>query len=284
LTSSLGYGSNYAEYRAALDAERARSDAAPIIVATPKDCPFIARRLGRLCERCREDGGHFALNSFPRIARYVYDTTSCLSGMTIPSEKSREREELRERCLIAGITDAEMLENFARLKRDPDNAEAFDAVRNWTEGNLLILSAISDDNPTGNGQGKSALAHALTVKLCQERRSARYRTAMGLAADWKAEIAEKTEWPDTQCEMIDVLIVDNLGGEAVVSEWLPGKLLELVDARQRRGLPTIASSRYLPDSLVRHYQGQGADIMSRLSSGRVVQVGGPDRRLGGQGQ
>ncbi len=255
----------------------------PQVVESPEQCPFTLRRMKPDCNECAKWYGTLAVNSLHPVTRTVYDTSRCLYRRQQPEElQERERAELRERCLAAGLTETEMEENFGKAKRDPYNADAFDAVQGWlpTHQNLFILSRRGERNEwTGNGQGKSFLMHCLTRKLCQLGVRVLYRLSHVLAEEWRKAVAENDEYFGVDYELADVLILDNLGGEAVKSEWLPEKLFCLVNSRLRNDKPTIATTRCNIDELTAHYGGMGADIVSRLSSGKVVQIGGPDRRI-----
>ena len=81
-------------------------------------------------------------------------------------------------------------------------------------------------------------------------------------------------------DLAPVLILDNLGAEPPSSEWYPARLFELIDGRARSGDPIVCTSRFDPDALAAHYGSVGPDIVSRLTAGRVVGIGGKDRRGG----
>jgi DNA replication protein DnaC len=87
------------------------------------------------------------------------------------------------------------------------------------------------------------------------------------------------------CYNADLLVLDDMGAEYVKSEngsesWATDKLFQVIYSRM--GKPTIYTTNYTADELVKKYGQHGGRIVSRMMKGtKVVKFDGKDYRLKG---
>jgi DNA replication protein DnaC len=80
-----------------------------------------------------------------------------------------------------------------------------------------------------------------------------------------------------------VLVLDDLG-KTKPTEWVYENLYNTLERRWADGRSTVFTANYRPLDVAKRisFDKEGAEaVVSRLASGKVVQVKGPDRRLGG---
>ncbi len=135
----------------------------------------------------------------------------------------------------------------------------------------------------GCGTGKTHAA-ACAVRLAViAGRKARLVTAKRLLDEVKGGFDSGERDALRRYGAIDLLALDDLGAERS-TPWSVGELTDLVDERVARGLPTVVTSNYRLGELRDIWGGvDGARLASRLAGAcDIVEVSGPDRRLGGK--
>lgn len=289
MTSPLLRIESATAFTQAVLAER-RVDRTPVVVRHPGECPFqrVPKEVHD-CGACRAEHGLFARSTFALgegaersfTRRTLYDTRECLEGSGAVRHQAK-REEIRELVRAARLTGDEVHHSFARTTVDAHNRQAVARLTSWQPGRmgLLVRAARDQDNPAGNGVGKSHLLHALVIRLaCDDVLSLYYSTADLLAA-----MRDDEEALYAECTYVPVLVLDNLGGEPMFKNGLDAnRLFRIIDKRYREGRPIVAASRFTLDQLAAHYGPQhGTDIVSRLAERcEPLLLGGPDRRIAG---
>ena len=87
------------------------------------------------------------------------------------------------------------------------------------------------------------------------------------------------EWLDEQAKWHHWLVVDDIGFTDKPSAWQTEAIYHLANERRAHQRPTLWTSNLDPDTLAKVY---GPAIASRLTGGKVVCLGGQDRRAGPQ--
>lgn len=155
---------------------------------------------------------------------------------------------------------------FARFIPLPENASALAAIRQLALDPEHSVSPLLLHGPTGSG--KSCLVAALAEALAEELAD---RTICTLSANafplpWSQDepAAEERYRAARQC---DLLIVEDL-------HHLPARaaetLVELLDERQREGLPTVLTANAGPAQLAHRGEAMPVRLTNRLASGLVV--------------
>lgn len=134
----------------------------------------------------------------------------------------------------------------------------------------------------GCGTGKTYAA-ACAVRLCVEAGGkARLVTAKRLLDEVKDGYDGGERDAIRRYASLDLLALDDLGAERA-TPWSVGELTDLVDERVAGGLPTIVTSNFRLGELRDIWGGvEGRRLASRIAGAcGIVEVSGPDRRLGG---
>lgn len=133
------------------------------------------------------------------------------------------------------------------------------------------------------GGGKSMRARAVAAELARRGIDARYLPEAVLIKAQDAETAGERAWRTAlwdQAASCTLLVLDELGNRADVTEAYRGRVDELLDARDRQGLHVLATSNAAPDKL---RIARGERFVSRLIGmcGRagVAEVRDQDQRL-----
>jgi len=253
------------------------------VVSQVSECPRpgFEREL-RFCPICREQGGRLFLTDFRAGVRYEFDTRQCMARVDEPGPDLRAASGLTEReaaCRLAPV--------------DRWNREAYGRLAGWQPGErgvyLLGRPCPEEDNPHGNGTGKTWGLCALVARLCSEGIGAVFTTTGELLDGMRAAYGQEgraealmRRW----CEA-PALCLDGLGQESIRrdSEWGAATLYAVIDRRVRAGRAVFVSSRLrLPGDVERRYGPEyGPDIASRLVGAcDVMPLSGPDRRYGGR--
>ena len=170
----------------------------------------------------------------------------------------------------AGVLARERAASFDTLAVDAANRRAVDAARAWAE------------NPTGffylagdAGRGKSWLMAAML----------RERVLLGESALWLRETdliervysGQNNDSLDRmrKIKTVRLLAVDDLG-TGKVTDRLEELIYSILDFRHGAMLPTILTGNLDMTGVAARY---GSRVASRLSTGQVVILSGPDRRL-----
>lgn len=168
-----------------------------------------------------------------------------------------------------------------------ENFEGSEAVK---QACRAIAKNPSDLVLTGSpGTGKSHLAAAIVRELILAgkifrvtdplRSVAEFITAANLFLDLRKSFNDREADTETviieRLSKITLLVLDDLGSEKP-SEWAITTLYTIIDARYREMRPTIVTTNLS----LKQIAGQLHErIASRLSSGNIVKLSGPDHRV-----
>lgn len=130
------------------------------------------------------------------------------------------------------------------------------------------------------GRGKTYAAAAAVRLAVQAGRSAKLMSVKSLLDGVKAGFDGRDKEVLARAERYGLLALDDLGAERA-TEWAREAVEGLIDAREKRELPTIVTSNYRIGQVRDLWGGMdGARIASRLGgSCEVIEVAGFDRRL-----
>lgn len=129
------------------------------------------------------------------------------------------------------------------------------------------------------GTGKSSIASLIVRDAIQRGRSCKSvdwaEFLRGIKAGFKAGTSEALI--DAACS-VDLLVLDDVGKDQP-SEWAGQVLFEVVNGRERRGLPTMATSNYPPkDACLRYGEDKGLAIADRIGGSSVAVLAGKSFR------
>lgn len=179
---------------------------------------------------------------------------------------------------------------FSTFKTDtPDRAKAFQVAKDYADN-----FAIHMEDGTGlyiegtNGTGKTHLAAAIAMQLMTEQEiPCICRTTGDLLMDIKAAFNQEgiTEQEILKTyKDVPLLILDDLGKEQC-TDWSISTLYSIINDRYEQMLPTIITTNYNSDDLVRALTPKGYDnykavaIVSRLREvSRVLTMAWRDER------
>ena len=254
---------------------------APVITKTitsPEECQW--RDNWRKCEDC-QDGQRTVERWEPKPHRVIYDVSTCF-------------KEVRYRELIqkSGLVGIELRHTFEAAVIDRYNRELYTRLMKWEPsagGGIYIAAEKDQNNPQGNGTGKSYALHALTHRLCRMGIPCLYgRTTdflMQLRAAYDNGAQESERKVLNRYTNVPVLLWDDLGKESFRTDWGPEKFYYVIDYRVRTNKPMIISTNFsLADIEVRFgLDNFGPAIASRLAGFcEMWTLGGPDRRVKGR--
>jgi DNA replication protein DnaC len=245
-----------------------------VAISSPAACPWGSRGMPNMrCDRCRDAQGGVVRERLTRPALHIvdYHTADCY------------QEVYREHLLRAsGLPAALWSHTFAGAGRTGDRAGYLQLLQDWdwTTGRGLYVWGT-------NGVGKSYGTHCLTVHLA----------AQGVAVQWATtavvvQAARNFQGRQSPSDTYDplarfinapVLVLDDMGKEALASDWGREQLFRLIDGRVNEGRPMVVTSNWTPEALeARMGENYGAAIVSRLlGSCQVLEMQGNDLRRGG---
>ena len=276
---------------------RAKLDAMPWndhLVTSVSNCPYhqyltdvpeIACHGG-----CANDGEYTCQQSTFPLSKHRYAVAQCRENRPERERLAKLNRYRRDSGLVDGNKrNSEYQHTFDAWKVTTANQELYSFLRFWSphaDEGVYIASLPSPSNPSGNGLGKSYALHALTNRLCAEGVTCRFcRTSDFLIA------IRDTYHSDTEVDELDivrqfsqvpVLLWDDLGKEAIRSEWGAEKLYQVIDDRCRQGLPVVISSNFLPDMIQDRFGANfGPAIVSRIAAmcPNIFQLAGDDQRF-----
>lgn len=137
---------------------------------------------------------------------------------------------------------------------------------------------LNDKNPPkgvflygGYGQGKSVIMYNFAKELSKEGKKVIYAYYPDLVRRLKSSMAtSELEVMLTELKKIDILMLDDLGGEnntAFVRDELLGPVLQY---RMNNYLPTFATSNYTIDALRLHFAETSSEL-DKLKAGRIIE-------------
>lgn len=211
-------------------------------------------------------------------------TVHCACDCSVAQNK-REAEEKRKRDRMqyldsmrrTGFPDAEMREwTFAKSDHtDHKNeniarkyVENFDAMRSQGTGLLLCGSV---------GTGKSFLAAAIANELISQGTPCLMTNFSRIISRVSEKFGGDQKYLDN-LNRFDLLIIDDLGAERD-SEYMWEKVMDVIDARYRAGLPLIVTTNLNPKDLYDPSDIRRQRVFSRLKEMCIfLEVNGADRR------
>lgn len=211
-------------------------------------------------------------------------TVHCACNCSVTQNK-REAEEKRKRDRMqyldsmrrTGFPDAEMREwTFAKSDHtDQKNeniarkyVENFNAMREQGTGLLLCGSV---------GTGKSFLAAAIANELISQGTPCLMTNFSRIISRISEKFGGDQKYLDN-LNRFDLLIIDDLGAERD-SEYMWEKVMDVIDARYRAGLPLIVTTNLKPKDLYDPSDIRRQRIFSRLKEMCIfLEVNGADRR------
>jgi DNA replication protein DnaC len=262
-----------------LEARKKMFGAAPKIkkkVTQPEQCPFEYLS----CDDCK-CGVRIVNISEPVPVQCIYEVSDCWGEVMY-------RKLIRESRLV-GI---ELKHTFEAAKIDCYNKELYQYLQNWdyTKGIGVYIGAQKDENnPQGNGTGKSYALHALVHRLCREGVRCLYARTVDFLKDLQATYNDDSKESEIKVlakyANVPVLLWDDLGKESFRSDWGPERFYHIIDERVRNGRPIVISSNFGIEELEQRFGdgNHGPAIVSRLAGHcEYFLLGGPDRRLSKQ--
>lgn len=211
-------------------------------------------------------------------------TVHCACDCSVAQNK-REAEEKRKRDRMqyldsmrrTGFPDAEMREwTFAKSDHtDQKNeniarkyVENFDAMREQGTG-LLLCGQV--------GTGKSFLAAAIANELISQGTPCLMTNFSRIISRISEKFGGDQKYLDN-LNRFDLLIIDDLGAERD-SEYMWEKVMAVIDARYRAGLPLIVTTNLKPKDLYDPSDIRRQRVFSRLKEMCIfLEVNGADRR------
>lgn len=211
-------------------------------------------------------------------------TVRCACECSV-AQNAREAEEKRKRDRLqyldsmrrTGFPDAEMREwTFSKSDHTDQKNENiarkyvanFDAMRSQGTGLLLCGSV---------GTGKSFLAAAIANELISQGTPCLMTNFSRIISRISEKFGGDQKYLDN-LNRFDLLIIDDLGAERD-SEYMWEKVMNVIDARYRAGLPLIVTTNLNPKDLYDPSDIRRQRVFSRLKEMCVfLEVNGADRR------
>ena len=211
-------------------------------------------------------------------------TVRCACECSV-SQNAKEAEEKRKRDRLqyldsmrrTGFPDAEMREwTFAKSDHTDQKNENiarkyvanFDAMRSQGTGLLLCGSV---------GTGKSFLAAAIANELISQGTPCLMTNFSRIISRVSEKFGGDQKYLDN-LNRFDLLIIDDLGAERD-SEYMWEKVMDVIDARYRAGLPLIVTTNLSPKDLYDPSDIRRQRVFSRLKEMCIfLEVNGADRR------
>lgn len=211
-------------------------------------------------------------------------TVHCACDCSV-ERNTREAEEKRKRDRMqyldsmrrTGFPDSEMREwTFTKSDHtDPKNENIarkyvanFDAMRKQGTG-LLLYGQV--------GTGKSFLAAAIANELISQGTPCLMTNFSRLISRISEKFGGDQKYLDN-LNRFDLLVIDDLGAERD-SEFTWEKVMNVIDARYRAGLPLIVTTNLTPKELNDPSDIRRQRVLSRLKEMCIcLEVKGPDRR------
>lgn len=259
-----------------------------VVVKNPDECPFhldlelyvlySAQNQPPKCRKCIQTQGDVMETIYqPEIHRIRYITKQCL-----------KITEYRDRIKKSGLVGKELRKTFKRADMDKHNQELYKYLTNWDLQNppgIYIQGNRTEENPGGNGTGKSYALHAMTHQLAWEGRIPLYAQTTNFLNEIKASYQDARISEESilaKYKHADVLLWDDLGKERFKDpEWAGQYFYEVINYRARTESPLLIASNFSLGEIEIHFgENHGPAIYSRLYQHCQQWIlGGPDRRL-----
>lgn len=232
-----------------------------------------------MCGKCRTQK-ECVLHKSDGTARTVRCACECSVAQNAKeAEEKRKRDRLQylDSMRRTGFPDAEMREwTFAKSDHTDQKNENiarryvanFDAMRSQGTGLLLCGSV---------GTGKSFLAAAIANKLISQGTPCLMTNFNRIISRISEKFGGDQKYLDN-LNRFDLLIIDDLGAERD-SEYTWEKVMDVIDARYRAGLPLIVTTNLNPKDLYDPSDIRRQRVFSRLKEMCIfLEVNGADRR------
>ena len=267
-----------ARWEAEMARRREILEKAPVVTKTitsPEECPW--RDNWRKCEDC-QGGTREESQIEPEPLRTVYDVSACFTEM-------RYRELIKK----SGLMGIELHHFFENATLDKYNRELYTRLMKWDPsagGGIYIAAEKDQNNPQGNGTGKSYALHALTHRLCRLGVPCLYGRTVDFLMQLRAAYDDDTQESERRVLSryinVPVLLWDDLGKESFRTDWGPEKFYYVIDYRVRTNKPIIISTNFDLGEIEAKFgrDNFGPAIASRLAGFcEMWTLGGPDRRV-----
>lgn len=168
----------------------------------------------------------------------------------------------------------------------PFQREALEVVSAWLRGfphefgeSVLLWSR-------GFGVGKTHLARAVQRRVLEAGGTANFHlmaSVLGAIRESYGGVGESEQAIIARMTQPQLLVWDDLGKEYVSERgktWFYNIVFRIVDARYRAGLPMLVTSNASPCELAEAIGGASSSRVMEMCGSRVVDMSGPDWRLG----
>ena len=212
-----------------------------------------------------------------RTVRCACECSVAQNAKEAEEKRKRDRLQYLDSMRRTGFPDAEMREwTFAKSDHTDQKNENiarkyvanFDAMRSQGTGLLLCGSV---------GTGKSFLAAAIANELISQGTPCLMTNFSRIISRISEKFGGDQKYLDN-LNRFDLLIIDDLGAERD-SEYMWEKVMNVIDARYRAGLPLIVTTNLNPKDLYNPSDIRRQRVFSRLKEMCIfLEVNGPDRR------
>lgn len=212
-----------------------------------------------------------------RTVRCACECSVAQNAKEAEEKRKRDRMQYLDSMRRTGFPDAEMREwTFAKSDHTDQKNENiarkyvanFDAMRNQGTGLLLCGSV---------GTGKSFLAAAIANELISQGTPCLMTNFSRIISRISEKFGGDQKYLDN-LNRFDLLIIDDLGAERD-SEYMWEKVMGVIDARYRAGLPLIVTTNLNPKDLYDPSDIRRQRVFSRLKEMCIfLEVNGADRR------
>nr|UVM99726.1 MAG: AFG1-like ATPase [Bacteriophage sp.] len=212
-----------------------------------------------------------------RTVRCACECSVAQNAKEAEEKRKRDRLQYLDSMRRTGFPDAEMREwTFAKSDHTDQKNENiarryvanFDAMRSQGTGLLLCGSV---------GTGKSFLAACIANELISQGTPCLMTNFSRIISRISEKFGGDQKYLDN-LNRFDLLIIDDLGAERD-SEYMWEKVMDVIDARYRAGLPLIVTTNLNPKDLYDPSDIRRQRVFSRLKEMCIfLEVNGPDRR------
>lgn len=212
-----------------------------------------------------------------RTVRCACECSVAQNAKEAEEKRKRDRLQYLDSMRRTGFPDAEMREwTFAKSDHTDQKNENiahkyvsnFDAMRSQGTGLLLCGSV---------GTGKSFLAAAIANELISQGTPCLMTNFSRIISRISEKFGGDQKYLDN-LNRFDLLIIDDLGAERD-SEYMWEKVMDVIDARYRAGLPLIVTTNLSPKDLYDPSDIRRQRVFSRLKEMCIfLEVNGADRR------
>lgn len=212
-----------------------------------------------------------------RTVRCACECSVAQNAREAEDKRKRDRLQYLDSMRRTGFPDAEMREwTFAKSDHTDQKNENiarkyvanFDAMRSQGTG-LLLCGPV--------GTGKSFLAAAIANELINQGTPCLMTNFSRIISRISEKFGGDQKYLDN-LNRFDLLIIDDLGAERD-SEYMWEKVMDVIDARYRAGLPLIVTTNLNPKDLYDPSDIRRQRVFSRLKEMCIfLEVNGADRR------